>query len=209
MGRKKVSVPVTHIDADGVSSQRGGTVPAEEPLEIRIDGASWATLTRTPGNDVELAHGLMLARGAIRCAEQVEEACYCSDIHNYNTLDITLRPASGVAVQSPAPEKYLLEALPALSGAVVLTDQVIAREDLFLINAVDKCIGTALMGTVAPSALVIGEVVTQEIVERALAAGIPTVATTVMVTSAAVTLAKRSGIALVGNLREQGQDVFA
>lgn len=40
-------------------------VAAEAPLEIRIFGAPWVTVLRTPGNDLDLAVGLLHAEGVI------------------------------------------------------------------------------------------------------------------------------------------------
>ena len=94
MGRTKRSFAVTKFAADGTRDTRAGQVEVEEPLEIRAGGASVATLTRTPGHDIELAHGLLLANGLIARAEDVVAARYCEGAiggeNTYNLLDIQL-----------------------------------------------------------------------------------------------------------------------
>lgn len=63
---------------------RDGTVDAgpdslaiEEPLEIEVDGVSVSTTMRTPGHDIELALGWLVAEGAIASIEDVAEAKEC------------------------------------------------------------------------------------------------------------------------------------
>ncbi|HEY7623836.1 MAG TPA: formate dehydrogenase accessory sulfurtransferase FdhD [Candidatus Limnocylindria bacterium] len=46
-------------------------VAAEEPLQLLLDGAPLSIVMRTPGNDVELALGLLWAEGVIRSAADV------------------------------------------------------------------------------------------------------------------------------------------
>lgn len=99
MGRVTVRRPVLHI-ADGAPRRRPDTLAAEEPLEIRVDGRPLAVTMRTPGHDVELAHGFLLTEGVIGDREDVSTARYCDSVdesgrNTYNVLDISL--AVGVA----------------------------------------------------------------------------------------------------------------
>lgn len=78
----------------------------EEPLEVRVGGAAYTTTMRTPGHDVELAHGLLAAEGIIDAAQDVANARYCAGSvvddeagapqNTYNLLDVGL--AGGVVV---------------------------------------------------------------------------------------------------------------
>ena len=46
-------------------------VVTEEPLQLMLDGEPLSVVMRTPGNDVELALGLLFAEGVIRSAAEV------------------------------------------------------------------------------------------------------------------------------------------
>src|SRR3954467_9136944 len=99
MGRVTVRRPVMRI-VDGETRRRPDVLAAEEPLEIRVDGQSLAVTMRTPGHDVELAHGFLLSEGVIGSPEDVFAARDCDGVddegrNTYNVLDLTL--AEGVA----------------------------------------------------------------------------------------------------------------
>lgn len=99
-GRVNATFAVTKVrlDEHGEVIQvdtRGDTVAGEEPLEIRVGGQTLTTTMRTPGHDVELAHGFLHSEGHIEQASDVTEARYCAgasvDGRNpYNLLDVEL-----------------------------------------------------------------------------------------------------------------------
>lgn len=99
-GRVNATFAVTKVrlDEHGKVIQvdtRGDTVAGEEPLEIRVGGQTLTTTMRTPGHDVELAHGFLHSEGHIEKASDVTEARYCAgasvDGRNpYNLLDVEL-----------------------------------------------------------------------------------------------------------------------
>jgi FdhD protein len=69
-------------------------------MELRVDGRPLAVTMRTPGHDVELAHGFLLTEGVIATADQLAAARYCDSVddtgaNTYNVLDVALAP--GVA----------------------------------------------------------------------------------------------------------------
>jgi len=73
------------------------SLAVEEPLEIRVNGKALAVTMRTPGHDVELAHGFLLSEGVIRERSDISAARYCdgtddSGRNTYNVLDIALAP---------------------------------------------------------------------------------------------------------------------
>jgi FdhD protein len=62
-----------------VRTRRPDTLAVEEPLEIRIGGRAFTVTMRTPGHDVELALGFLVAEGVIRSAADVTNARHCPD----------------------------------------------------------------------------------------------------------------------------------
>ncbi|HKS47707.1 MAG TPA: formate dehydrogenase accessory sulfurtransferase FdhD [Amycolatopsis sp.] len=98
MGRVTVRRVVRMLSPDG-QRRRPDALAAEEPLEIRVGGKALAVTMRTPGHDVELAHGFLLSEGVIASTEDVHTARYCDSVddtgrNTYNVLDLAL--AAGV-----------------------------------------------------------------------------------------------------------------
>jgi FdhD protein len=80
--------------------RRPDALAAEEPMELRVGGRPLAVTMRTPGDDVELAHGFLLTEGVITAAADVASARWCDSVdesgaNTYNVLDVALAP--GVA----------------------------------------------------------------------------------------------------------------
>lgn len=86
--------PVLHIRADRLNPiEASDTVAHEEPLELRHDGRVLTTTMRTPGEDVELAHGWLLAEGVIAAAGDVVSAQFNLGVDGddgLNVLDVVL-----------------------------------------------------------------------------------------------------------------------
>lgn len=82
------------------------SVAVEEPLEMRLDGQVLTTTMRTPGNDVELAHGWLLAEGIIHEAAHIASAAFDLGIDgddSHNVLELT--PSSEVVPPSTARQR--------------------------------------------------------------------------------------------------------
>jgi FdhD protein len=82
---------------DGSREARFDTLAAEEPLEIRIDGAPLTVTMRTPGNDFELVAGFLVTEGVVDDAEQIRTLRYCVDDEEeqqFNVLNADLAPAA-------------------------------------------------------------------------------------------------------------------
>jgi FdhD protein len=97
MGRLTARRPVLRLGADGAQHRRPDTLAVEEPLELRVDGAPLTVTMRTPGHDVELAHGFLLTEGVIGAATDLVTARYCESVdpqgrNTYNVLDVVLAP---------------------------------------------------------------------------------------------------------------------
>ncbi|MCP2260117.1 FdhD protein [Streptoalloteichus tenebrarius] len=107
MGRVTTRRPVLRLDGDRVV-RRTDALTVEEPLELRVGGQALAVTMRTPGHDVELAHGFLLTEGVIHAVSDVAAARYCAgkgpDGRNtYNVLDVALAP--GVPPPDPGVER--------------------------------------------------------------------------------------------------------
>lgn len=96
MGRITSRHKVIRIDLEHGVTARVETVAVEEPLEIRIDDEVLTVTMRTPGNDIELAHGLLRAEGIISGREDVVTARYCVDTEQMNVLQLQLRAATAI-----------------------------------------------------------------------------------------------------------------
>lgn len=107
MARTTRRTPVVRFRADGTSTARADVVAGEEPLEIRLDGAPWLVTMRTPGSDVELVHGLLLAEGLITRADQIRGVSYgpgveAGGLFSYNVVAVSLDHDAGALPPAPA-----------------------------------------------------------------------------------------------------------
>ena len=98
MGRVTVRRAVERVSPNG-RRRRVDALAAEEPLELRVNGKALAVTMRTPGQDVELAHGFLLSEGVIGTSQDISVARFCEGtgpdgMNTYNVLDIAL--ADGV-----------------------------------------------------------------------------------------------------------------
>ena len=78
MGRVTVRRPVLTLSAQG-ERRRVDALAGEEPLELRVGGRALAVTMRTPGHDVELAHGFLLSEAVISHRSDVQAARFCAD----------------------------------------------------------------------------------------------------------------------------------
>jgi FdhD protein len=96
MGRLIARKPVLRLGPAGERT-RPDSIAVEEPLEIRVDGKPLAVTMRTPGHDVELAHGFLHTEGVIGSPDDIRDARYCDSRddegrNTYNVLDLGLAP---------------------------------------------------------------------------------------------------------------------
>ena len=237
----------------------------EEPLEIRVGGASLSVTMRTPGDDFELAAGFLFTE---RIIERRADVAGIANGHgpdtpvSGNVVDVTLR--AGKAVDLGRLQRHFYAAsscgvcgkasicavrvggirrprgalrvdpdvlcrLPDLARAAqsvfdrtgglhaaALFDAAGAllaiREDIGRHNAVDKIVGYALLQGRLPLSeciLFVSGRSAFEIVQKALVAGIPVVASVSAPSSLAVELARENGLTLVGFLRGQRFIVYS
>ena len=81
----------------------------EEPLEIQIAGRTWVTVMRTPGNDLDLARGLLFGEGIIRHVDEIERMRHCSTVPSVEAEDnvLQVRLADEVNVDWNGQERHL------------------------------------------------------------------------------------------------------
>ncbi len=84
----------------GPAGRRSDTLAVEEPLEVRLNGDAFVVTMRTPGDDIDLVHGLLHSEAVIAERSDLVTARYCDGVgpdglNTYNVLDVTL--AAGVA----------------------------------------------------------------------------------------------------------------
>jgi len=96
MGRVTRNHSVLRLGPEG-PRRRGDPLAVEEPLEVRVDGERLMVTMRTPGDDIDLVHGLLHSEGVIADVEDVLLARYCAGsgpdgLNTYNVIDVSLAP---------------------------------------------------------------------------------------------------------------------
>ncbi|MFN2538927.1 MAG: formate dehydrogenase accessory sulfurtransferase FdhD [Mycobacteriales bacterium] len=104
MGRRAQRRTVLHVEGDGVVS-RQESLAVEEPLELRVAGTALTVTMRTPGDDMDLAAGFLVAEGAVKTSTDIVTMRYCGGkdddgLQTYNQLDLEL------AVPAPTPRAF-------------------------------------------------------------------------------------------------------
>jgi len=237
-------------------------VVREEPLEIRIGASPIAVVMRTPGHDLELVRGFLIAERIVDGGAAIRSIRHCDRVDDPEAEDNVVRVTLDASVPvdlarlrrnmyassscgicgratvddlltglSPLHddrriEPEVLYALPerlrlaqdvfeltgGLHGAGLFDAAgraLVVREDIGRHNAVDKAVGWASLQSVRPAILMVSGRVSFEIVQKALAAGIPFVAAVSAPSSLAVDLAQRGGITLIGFVRGSRMCVYA
>jgi FdhD protein len=103
---------------DGRIGHEPDLVAVEAPLTVRVGGTAVATTMRTPGHDLDLALGWLVAEGSIRSRDDVRSAISCGE----DTVDVTLAPG----VRPPVPRLTATSSACGVCGSESVAD-VLAR----------------------------------------------------------------------------------
>jgi FdhD protein len=105
MGRVTVRRRIVRVRVDGSGStrtERVDSLAAEEPLEVR-HGSDVLTVTmRTPGDDLDLVAGWLVAEGLVRTPDDLVAASFCPGVgpdgqQTYNVVEVVLGDHTGDA----------------------------------------------------------------------------------------------------------------
>jgi FdhD protein len=132
--------------------RRSDTLAVEEPLEVRLNGEPFLVTMRTPGNDIDLIHGLLYGEGVITERSDIVLARYCAGsdvdgVNSYNVLDVTL--TAHLAAPAAARRNVVMSGACGICGATTI-DQIV-RESPYEV-ALDPRIAAELVLT-APTRL--------------------------------------------------------
>ncbi len=99
------AVEIVHHRPGQAPIARRDAVATEEPIALRVDGAEWTVVMRTPGHDLELAVGLLWAEGVIADAADIASVLRCEDAPEDEVIDVRRTPS---AQARPPPPRSLL-----------------------------------------------------------------------------------------------------
>ncbi len=86
--------PRRRLLAGGWGPEEEDAVAVEEPLEIRLEGEPWTITMRSPGEDLELVAGLLLAEGVVDGPDDILAMAHVDppERPEGNTVDVRLAP---------------------------------------------------------------------------------------------------------------------
>jgi FdhD protein len=232
------SVSAWYFTGSAPAQERREEVAVEEPFELRLDGQPLAVTMRTPGHDDELTAGFLLAeghdpRGAARAGNAPlvrrgtlsSAACGVCGRDQIDDLLARLEPVQAATRFRRSLVSMVIQQLPehqpnfartgGLHAAALVDSQgrfVVAREDVGRHNAVDKVLGRAALDGLLPLSehlLAVSGRTSFEIVQKALAAGVPAIVAISAPSSLAIELAERFRVLLVGFARDGSFTVYA
>jgi FdhD protein len=115
-------VPIVRV-RDGQRSELSDVTAAEVPLEVRLQGAPFAVIMRTPGADVPLVAGFLLAERIIRSADDLATIEHCTDQPQLSTLQ----------------RQNIVSVMLDAEAAVRATGQLAERRDVMANSACGVC----------------------------------------------------------------------
>lgn len=234
-GQPVTAAVTLRVDASGASTEEQQEVVVEAPYAIQLNGETLATTMRTPGHDHELTAGFLLAEGhdphgnarapLVRRGTLSSAACGVCGRDTIDDLLERLAPVEATTRFERAVLARAMQSLPAHQPIFARTgglhaaalfgtqgDARVVREDVGRHNAVDKVLGRAALDGLVPLSgyfLAVSGRSSFEIVQKAIAAGVPAVVAISAPSSLAIELAERFRVLLLGFARAGGFSVYA
>ncbi len=118
MVKSVVTIPIRRIEGNA-ASQVEDSLAVEEPLEIQLGARSFSMTMRTPGNDLELAAGFLLAEGIITSAAEILSLQSSSDDPNICQVELV---AEAVARPAPPERNFLITSACGVCGKASLAE---------------------------------------------------------------------------------------
>ncbi len=121
----------------------------EEPLELRVGGETLTVTMRTPGDDMDLAAGFLVAEGAVTQHGQITSMRFCAGtgpdgVNTFNVLDLVL------TVPGPAPRAFATTSSCGTCGTASL--ELVRSRAITGLHAEGTTVSPALLATL-PDAL--------------------------------------------------------
>jgi FdhD protein len=234
-GQPVASAATLLVDASGTSTEEQQEVAVEAPYAIQLNGETLATTMRTPGHDHELTAGFLLAEGhdphgnarapLVRRGTLSSAACGVCGRDTIDDLLERLAPVEANTCFDRAVLARAMQSLPSYQPIFARTgglhaaalfgtqgDARVVREDVGRHNAVDKVLGRAALDGLVPLSsyfLAVSGRSSFEIVQKAIAAGVPAVVAISAPSSLAIELAERFRVLLLGFARAGSFRVYA
>ncbi len=228
-----IKLPIIKF-SNNAFNRKDDTIIIEEPLDIFVNGNNQFSITRLPGNDVELSVGLCIHKGII-CSYGDINKIKPGDLKS-NRIDIeTGLKDTGYQDNGnePVPETCKVSALELFTLADDFSSRqksftdtggthaiaiynakrkcIAFGEDVGRHNAFDKCIGRVVIDNKkdASSIAILSSRINKEMVSKACCIGLEIVAGVSAPTSSAVELARKSNITLIGFLRKKRFSIYS
>jgi FdhD protein len=230
-----LSVATLQVAANGTARERREEVAVEAPFALQLEGETLAITMRTPGHDAELTAGFLLAEGhdprgtararVVKRGTLSSASCGVCGRDDIEELVARLAPVEAETRFERSVLSSVMQRLPdhqpsfartgGLHAAALVSEKgefSVAREDVGRHNAVDKVLGWAALADLLPLSrhfLVVSGRTSFEIVQKAVAAGVPAVVAISAPSSLAIELAERFRVLLIGFARGGGFTAYA
>lgn len=226
IGASQLASPVTlQRYADGKLSCHDEFIAVEAPLRLQVEGMLDITLTRTPGDDMNLVAGHLFSLHMIRGAEDLASVAF--NYQGRTRVSVTLGTTEAFRRLYPSPRpvrigadrlfefkaaferrQNLFKSTGSTHAAALFSasgEMVAFGEDVGRHNAFDKAIGRSLLeGTLDDVVIaMLSSRLALELAVKAQAANIPILCGFSAATSSGIDYAERNNLTLVGRLRGQ------